>query len=366
MLRSGILAAVLGLLLVSSPAMSSPCTSNSWQPTFVHDLDTDDTPFYVTSGMTFVPLQWQPNGGYVPHACALVRGPQDLRDTRGFTTCQDYTRVQCGCSRSIPGNSTCAAFLRWHNPPPGPAASGPAAGPWVAPGIGPAPPMSPSVAPAIVAVPLNGWRQAAQYAGGLQGSSLGLVLQGGAWTNGQLRGGAYDGNRVVSAQVFDFSRGGDAYMKLLANGAGQYMGFWPRVLEGVSVLHMTTHHSWANSVVVPDNAWVYAHLRVEPDGAYRIAVAAGNYDDRGGQVIYRNAGRLANPRGRLELQFADNYAGQAASMVIGEAVVKTGGGGVSAFPPARSGGQARPAGGACSTSADCASSVCLLGVCAPR
>lgn len=355
MLRHTLWMAVVGLMLLVSPALAAPCTSDGWQPTFVRDLDREDKPYYVTGGMSFLPLEWVPNGGYVPHACRLVRGPQDLRDQRGFTTCQDYTRVQCGCSRSIPGNRTCAAFLRWKDQGGGAPASVGA----IAPSRG-----------ATLSVPTStsAWRQAAQYRGGVHAAQFGLVLQGGPWTNGRLQNGAYDGNRVFSAQGFDFTGGGDAYLKFAVNGGGQYMGFYPRVLEGVSVLHMTTHHSWANSVVVPENAWIFAHVRVEPDGSYRIAVSNGGYDDRGGQVIYRNTGRLANLRTRFDFQFLDNYAGAQASVTINEAVVRTGGGGRAGASPLQPapGGASRGAGAVCSANSDCASSICLLGICAPR
>ncbi|MCK6453218.1 MAG: hypothetical protein L6R19_20570 [Alphaproteobacteria bacterium] len=397
-------AVVLAVLLASSPLHAAPCSNDQWQPTFVHDLDRDDWPYYVTADGNFLKLEHRQPGGFVPHACELLRGPQDLRDRRGFTTCQEYTRVQCGCSRNIPGNRTCAAFLTWNAaaappapavpPPQGPGASvAPPSGvgivppggvstapPYGQPAAPPAypPPARPPVATAMpapapapfaaqpVSVPASDWQQAPQYRGALQPGPNGLVVQGGPWTNGRLKDGYYDGSRVFSTQSFDLSRGGDVHLRFLANGGGQYMGIYPRLLEGVGVRFLTTHHSWSNSVVIPDNTWMFAHLRVEPDGSYRISVARSNYDDRGGQSVYSNSGRLANPRGRLELHFVDNYAGPRASIVIGEAVVTAGGAPPAsagmAPPPATGGG--RPAGATCRGPSDCASSICLLGVCA--
>ena len=113
MLKTVALAALL-IVGLAAPLAAAPCTNNNWQPTFVHDLDNEDGPYYVGAGGGFLKLNWDQSGGYVPHACDLVRGPEDTRDPRGFTTCEDYTRIQCGCSRSLPGNDTCAAFLRWH------------------------------------------------------------------------------------------------------------------------------------------------------------------------------------------------------------------------------------------------------------
>ena len=339
-------------ILFASPLAAAPCTNNNWQPTFVHDLDNEDGPWYVTDQMGFMRLRWVANGGYVPHACELAPSVQFTRNPRGYTNCQQYTRVQCGCSRFIPGNDTCAAFLAFHSaavvPPAQPAGSS-------------------------INVPGSQFTPAPQYSGAVQVLGNAVVLNGGAWTNGRLQNGFYDGNRVFSAETFDFSQGGDAYMQLVVNGAGQYMGFWPRVLKGVGIPHMSTHHSWANSVVVEDNETLFAHVRVEPGGAYTIRIARGAYDDNGGQIVLQGSGILANPRARLDLQFGDNYAGTAASITIAEAMVRTGGPAASNPPPLQPAAQPPstglrgnlPGGAACSSETDCASSICLLGVCAP-
>jgi len=376
------MAAAVGVALtLAAGAAAAPCANNNWQPTFVHDLDMEDGPYYVTADGNFLKLRWDQSRGFVPHACELLAGPDPLRDRRGFTSCQEYTRVQCGCSRNIPGNRTCAAFLRWHTamtpipgmpPPQQSMMSPPPAAPQAAPLPSPqaAPPPPPQIAPPPVrpvSVSPGSWRQMPQHRGAVSPGPNGLVLQGGPWTNGRLRGGYYDGNHVRSSEAFDFSAGGDGYMRFAVNGGGKYLAIYPRVLEGVSVRHLTTHHSWANSVVIPENTWLFAHLQVAAGGRYTITVSQGNYDDRGGRPVYRNGGRLADPRGRLELKFVDNYAGPAASVVIGEAVVVLAGGGriappMSAAPPAPAG---LPPGAACHRASDCASSVCLLGICAP-
>jgi hypothetical protein len=178
-------------------------------------------------------------------------------------------------------------------------------------------------APAPISVPMMpaGWQQAPNYNGPVSSNDAGLILQGGAWTNGRLQNGAYDGNRIYSKEVFVFSDGGDAYMRFSVNAGGKYLGIWPRVIEGVSVAPLTTDHSWAGSVVIPENTWIFAHLHVNVDGTYQVVVTLDNYDVAGGRAIYQNAGRFVYPRGRLELQFADNYAGNAASVTMGDARV---------------------------------------------
>ncbi|MEA2903398.1 MAG: hypothetical protein QOI12_785 [Alphaproteobacteria bacterium] len=106
------LAAIVTLAIMAAPARAADCTDNGWQPTFVHDTDRPDGPHYVAPGPSFVKLTGATGAQWVPQACQLIQR-SGLRDRRGFTTCQDYTRVQCGCNRrGSMGNSTCAAFLR--------------------------------------------------------------------------------------------------------------------------------------------------------------------------------------------------------------------------------------------------------------
>lgn len=96
-------------------AEAAPCNSNYWQPTFVHDLERPDGPWFVTPQGTFIKLRGNDENSWVNHACELIRA-YGIRDRRGYTTCRQYTRIQCGCSRNIPGNSTCANFLAGRGP----------------------------------------------------------------------------------------------------------------------------------------------------------------------------------------------------------------------------------------------------------
>ncbi len=106
---------VLVLFFGISSAEAGPCRNNNWQPTFVHDLENEDGPWYVTSGGQFIKLRIVNNRDWVPHACELINR-SGVRNRRGYTTCQQYTRIQCGCGRGVSmRNSTCASFLRFHN-----------------------------------------------------------------------------------------------------------------------------------------------------------------------------------------------------------------------------------------------------------
>lgn len=109
------------LALLCGGALAAPCSDDRWQPTFVHDLEYPDGPWFVAGG-SFSQLQGD-SATWQRQACDLI-GRYGLRDRRGFTTCQQYTDVQCGCSRGIRGNSTCANFLSGRGAPTVPGAMG--------------------------------------------------------------------------------------------------------------------------------------------------------------------------------------------------------------------------------------------------
>ena len=89
------------------------CRDNNWQPTFVHDVDKPDGPYYVLpNNGGFVKLRGSSGPEWIAHARELIQA-YGVRDPRGYTRPEEYVRVQCGCKRGISeGNSTCAQFLR--------------------------------------------------------------------------------------------------------------------------------------------------------------------------------------------------------------------------------------------------------------
>lgn len=109
------LVASLVSVVFAVAAWAAPCRDNSWQPTYVHDLICDDgIPYYVKPNGSFAEVS-HPYDANGPLFCEA----EGVRDRRGFTTCKDYTRVQCGCDVMSWENSTCAAFLgfRGHHRP---------------------------------------------------------------------------------------------------------------------------------------------------------------------------------------------------------------------------------------------------------
>ena len=89
------------------------CRDNNWQPTFVHDVDKPDGPYYVLpNNGGFVKLRGNSSADWIAHARELIQA-YGVRDPQGYTRPEEYVRVQCGCKRGISeGNSTCAQFMR--------------------------------------------------------------------------------------------------------------------------------------------------------------------------------------------------------------------------------------------------------------
>jgi hypothetical protein len=91
------------------------CRDNSWQPTFVHDIDRPEpngAPYYVMpNNQGFLKLMGNTVGEWIAHARQLIQA-HGVRDSRGYTRPEEYNGVQCGCQRGVSeGNSTCAQFL---------------------------------------------------------------------------------------------------------------------------------------------------------------------------------------------------------------------------------------------------------------
>lgn len=172
-----------------------------------------------------------------------------------------------------------------------------------------------------LALTRDGWVRSAGHDGAIAVTRQGLVARGGAWTNGRKVKGRRDGNHLRSRQSFDLPHGGDIRMRFSVDAGGKYLALYPTLFSGVAMRHLSTHNSWAGSVVIPERTWLFAHLHIAPSGDYRIAVARGNFADRGGTLLDQAHGRLTRRQGQVELRFVDNYAGTAASVLIGEAWV---------------------------------------------
>jgi hypothetical protein len=109
---------ILAALTVTLPgiqeAHAEACRGRGWTPTFVHDLDHPDGPWFNLGSGRFERTILSASGSYVPHACDQIRA-YGIRDYTGYTDCQHYTRIQCGCRRGYSETKpACAQFLRQH------------------------------------------------------------------------------------------------------------------------------------------------------------------------------------------------------------------------------------------------------------
>lgn len=162
------------------------------------------------------------------------------------------------------------------------------------------------------------WRQMAKHRGRIAYGANSVLLYGDRWTNGRMQNGAIDGNGIESRQTFDLSGGGNVFMRFTIDGAGKYMAIFPRLIAGVGGSHLSTHNSWAGSLVVRDQTQLFAKVAVSRNGDYIFTVSDRGYE---GQPILRHEGRLKVLKARVQMQFADNYAGKKARLAIDEAKV---------------------------------------------
>ncbi|MBT5228977.1 MAG: hypothetical protein HOM11_01750 [Methylococcales bacterium] len=120
-----VLVVFMGSMLAMQNASAAACSGGGWTPTFVHDLDNPDGPWFVLAGGGFERVILSRAGSYTPHACDQIRA-YGVRNRRGFTNCQAYTRVQCGCRRGLSESKpACARFLRTHTSRQAPRANTP-------------------------------------------------------------------------------------------------------------------------------------------------------------------------------------------------------------------------------------------------
>jgi hypothetical protein len=105
--RSNLIAviAIVGTVAHVSAALGAACTSNTWQPTFVHNED-ETAEYYVgPGGATFTPM----DSPETAQATCRARG---VRNTINGQTCieRSWGDFACSCGDSPTGNTTCDAF----------------------------------------------------------------------------------------------------------------------------------------------------------------------------------------------------------------------------------------------------------------
>ncbi len=190
----------------------------------------------------------------------------------------------------------------------------------------------------------DAWMQELHRQGAYKSTFKGLLVKGGAWTNGRLTNGRVDGNYLLSNQSFDFTKGGDIYFAFIAHGDGYMSIYAPGLTEvtdtifihtgnnttDIKVPWLTTHYSWMNSIVIPDDEILFMHLRLQSNRIYHWSICKNDYDNHGGKIIAQYSGIVSKEHwqyfknAKIPIYFLDNYANEKAYLLIKEVKVCTG------------------------------------------
>lgn len=326
--------AVLSLAGVQA-AQAEACRNNGWQPTFVHDLDLPDGPWYVTPGGQFAHMKITQSQSWTPHACDLIR-QGGVRDRLGYTTCQDYTRVQCGCQRGLSeANQTCAAFLSLHTRQYQVELYDPNGG--------------------------NGGNSGNQPRGGglvVDPNFSGFGSPGGPWgTNVQYGGNGIwwnSGGANVRAGTVNLTGAGVSTGLYIQNSSGRGPHVYGTTAQRINVQQGATYR--ISFLGMARNLGSNGGVNITVDPAWRIrpvSMPGGTYNWR------RFEGTFVAPANYIDLRILSEDRGEVwiTDMTL-ERVGSSGGSG------GNSGGNSGGQPGSCQTDADCPNSVCLLGQCA--
>jgi hypothetical protein len=331
----GLVTALAVLAFASTEAaQAAPCENDGWQPTFVHDLDLPDGPWYVTANGQFVHLKITDTQSWTPHACELI-AEGGVRDRLGYTTCEDHTRVQCGCGRGISeANRTCASFLWQHTRQYQVELYGISGGNGGNAGnTG----NSPSGGGLVVDPEFASF--------GSPGGPWGINVQYGAngiWWNS---GGADTTAGVVTLSGINAATG--LYIR---NNSGRAPHLFGTTAQRIAVRQGSTYRIsfFGMARGLGSNGGV--NITIDPQWTIRpISMPAGTYDWR------QFEGTFVAPADTIDLRILSEDRGEV--WITGMTLELIG----SSGSPGGSGGHP----GSCQTDTDCPNSVCLLGQCAP-
>jgi hypothetical protein len=80
------------------------------------------------------------------------------------------------------------------------------------------------------------------------------------------------------------------------------------------VVFYSTNNSWASSLVIPADTWLYLRLSIDDSGNWAKVISTSSYDDNGGNILYRESGSLtpeqqsAITSDHFLVHFRDNYS----------------------------------------------------------
>ncbi|SEH04368.1 laminin B domain-containing protein [Candidatus Venteria ishoeyi] len=180
--------------------------------------------------------------------------------------------------------------------------------------------------PANIGTDLQFWTQPSTNDGLIEKTTEELVLQGAKWTNGRLDANGYaDGNAIISSTNYNHV-GVSSYIQLKIHADNQYLGIQAKA-EGLPVGLITTHHSFLQSKVIPEDSWLFMRTQIETTGAWQYVIAQQNYDDAGGTVLHSYSGSYTQAQitalqdAPFIISFFDNYGGENTYLTLAEVIV---------------------------------------------
>jgi len=179
----------------------------------------------------------------------------------------------------------------------------------------------------VVGCNLAAWQQAEKHDARIVETTDGkLTLHGANFTNAKLVNGRYDGNRIVSISTFNLEWA-DVFYKFVADGADSYQSM-TLAAENIPSPRMSTHHSFADSVLVEKQTPYFVHISLQNNGIIKWTLSKNAYaTESGSEVVASKRIPLMLDQQeklkvtRLVVGFGDNYAGREASMTLLEAKV---------------------------------------------
>jgi hypothetical protein len=145
-----------------------------------------------------------------------------------------------------------------------------------------------------------------------------ITLDGAPFTNGRPdANGHVDGNAIETKKGYDW-RGCTLQVAFSVLGPGKYTSL--RIgLQGLPTVSMTTHHSWADSQVIPNDALLFLTYEITKTGKWE-AIVCEDWED--GEVVAQANGTLNKEQLEraadtgVTISFGDNYAGTACRLVV--------------------------------------------------
>lgn len=150
-----------------------------------------------------------------------------------------------------------------------------------------------------------------------------LILHGDVWKNGRMdENGFVDGNSIVSTATFNHV-GVSSYIKLKVHADDQYLWLQAKP-NGMPIKLLTTHHSWANSDVLPEDTWLYIRTAIKDNGQWLYVISTRAYDDERGDILYSYSGTFSHEQLKAYnklpfiISFFDNYGGVNTNLTVAE------------------------------------------------